>query len=62
LLLAALADTRVSVQEPVLARRPAIVLLSDGVDTASFVGYEDVLELAKESEIALTPPVYCCLT
>lgn len=36
-----------------VARRPAIVLLSDGEDTASFVGYEDVLELAKESDIAV---------
>jgi Ca-activated chloride channel family protein len=35
------------------ARRPAIVLLSDGDDTTSLVTYEDVLELAKESDIAV---------
>jgi Ca-activated chloride channel family protein len=33
------------------ARRQAIVLLSDGEDTSSIVPYEDVLELAKRSEV-----------
>lgn len=32
-------------------RRQAIVLLSDGEDTSSIVPYEDVLELAKRSEV-----------
>jgi Ca-activated chloride channel family protein len=34
-------------------RRQAIAVLSDGEDTASLVGYEDVMELAKQSGIAL---------
>jgi VWFA-related protein len=34
-------------------RRQAIVVLSDGTDTASLLGYEDVLDLAKESGIAI---------
>jgi VWFA-related protein len=34
-------------------RRQAIVVLSDGADTASLLGYEDVLDLAKESGIAI---------
>jgi Ca-activated chloride channel homolog len=34
-------------------RRQAIVVLSDGEDTSSLVGYEEVLELAKRSETAI---------
>jgi Ca-activated chloride channel homolog len=34
-------------------RRQAIVLLSDGEDTSSIVTYEDVLDLAKRSEIVI---------
>jgi len=34
-------------------RRQAIVLLSDGEDTSSLVSFEDVLELAKQSEVAI---------
>jgi Ca-activated chloride channel family protein len=34
-------------------RRQAIAVLSDGEDTASLVGYEDVMELAKQSGIAV---------
>jgi Ca-activated chloride channel family protein len=34
-------------------RRQAIAVLSDGDDTASLVGYEDVMELAKQSGIAV---------
>jgi Ca-activated chloride channel family protein len=34
-------------------RRQAIVLLSDGEDTSSIVPYEDVLDLAKRSEVIL---------
>jgi Ca-activated chloride channel homolog len=34
-------------------RRQAIVLLSDGEDTSSLVSFEDVLELAKQSETAI---------
>lgn len=34
-------------------RRQAIVLLSDGEDTSSLVGFEEVLELAKRSETAI---------
>jgi Ca-activated chloride channel homolog len=34
-------------------RRQAIAVLSDGEDTASLVGYEDVMELAKQSGIAI---------
>jgi len=34
-------------------RRQAIVLLSDGDDTSSLVGYEEVLDLAKRSETAI---------
>ncbi len=34
-------------------RRQAIVVLSDGDDTASLLSYDDVLELAKESGIAI---------
>ena len=36
-------------------RRQAIVLLSDGEDTASLVSYEEVLELAKRSDTAIYP-------
>jgi Ca-activated chloride channel family protein len=34
-------------------RRQAIVVLSDGADTASLLSYDDVLELAKQSGIAI---------
>jgi Ca-activated chloride channel family protein len=34
-------------------RRQAIVVLSDGEDTSSILGYEEVLELAKRSETAI---------
>ena len=34
-------------------RRQAIVLLSDGEDTSSIVRYEDVLDLAKRSEVVI---------
>jgi Ca-activated chloride channel family protein len=34
-------------------RRQAIVVLSDGADTASLLSYDDVLDLAKESGIAI---------
>jgi len=34
-------------------RRQAMVVLSDGADTASLISYDDVLELAKESGIAI---------
>ncbi|MDP1568385.1 MAG: VWA domain-containing protein [Vicinamibacterales bacterium] len=34
-------------------RRQAIVLLSDGEDTSSLVGFDEVLELAKRSETAI---------
>jgi Ca-activated chloride channel homolog len=34
-------------------RRQAIAVFSDGEDTASLVGYEDVMELAKQSGIAV---------
>jgi len=34
-------------------RRQAIVLLSDGDDTSSLVGYDEVLDLAKRSETAI---------
>jgi VWFA-related protein len=38
-------------QDPTQLRRRAVVLLSDGEDTASLVSDEQVLELAKKSEI-----------
>ena len=34
-------------------RRQAIVVLSDGEDTSSLVGFDDVLELAKQSGVAV---------
>jgi Ca-activated chloride channel family protein len=34
-------------------RRQALAVLSDGEDTASLVGYDDVMELAKQSGIAI---------
>ena len=34
-------------------RRQAVVVLSDGADTASLISYDDVLELAKQSGIAI---------
>lgn len=36
-------------------RRQAVVVLSDGEDTASLVGFEEVLELAKRSDVAIYP-------
>ena len=42
---------RASVQQDV--RRQAIVVLSDGEDTSSLVPFEEVLELAKRSEVAV---------
>jgi Ca-activated chloride channel family protein len=38
-------------QAPGEIRRQAIILLSDGEDTSSMVSYEDVLDLAKRSEV-----------
>jgi len=46
-----LAKVRATTSDEV--RRQAIVLLSDGEDTSSLVGYEEVLELAKRSETAI---------
>ena len=34
-------------------RRQAIVVLSDGDDTASLVSYDDLMDLAKQSGIAI---------
>ncbi|MGH9162208.1 MAG: VWA domain-containing protein [Vicinamibacteraceae bacterium] len=34
-------------------RRQAIVVLSDGEDTASLIGFEEVLDLAKRSDVAI---------
>jgi hypothetical protein len=34
-------------------RRQAVVVLSDGDDTASLVSYDDLMELAKQSGIAI---------
>lgn len=34
-------------------RRQAIILLSDGEDTSSLVGFDEVLDLAKRSEVAI---------
>jgi Ca-activated chloride channel homolog len=34
-------------------RRQAIVVLSDGEDTSSLIGFEEVLDLAKRSEVAI---------
>ena len=36
-------------------RRQAIVLLSDGEDTSSLLGFDDVMELARRSETAIYP-------
>ena len=36
-----------------VVRREAVVVLSDGEDTSSLVGFEEVLELAKRSETAI---------
>lgn len=44
---------RVKPAEGEQPRRQAIVVLSDGEDTTSLVGYEEVLELAKRAETAV---------
>ena len=44
---------RVRVATPQELRRQAIVVLSDGEDTTSLVTYEDVLDAAKRSEVAV---------
>ena len=44
---------RVRAQAPGQIRRQAIVLLSDGEDTTSLKTYDDVAELAKESDVAI---------
>jgi Ca-activated chloride channel homolog len=46
-----LAKVKAKSQEEV--RRQAIIVLSDGEDTSSLVTYEEVLELAKRSEVAI---------
>ncbi len=42
---------KTKVDAPDQIRRQAIVLLSDGEDTSSLMGYEEVLDLAKRSEV-----------
>lgn len=44
---------KVRAKSPEDVRRQAIIVLSDGEDTSSLVGYEEVLELAKRSETAI---------
>ncbi|HUR21508.1 MAG TPA: VWA domain-containing protein [Vicinamibacterales bacterium] len=44
---------RVRAATPEQVRRQAIVVLSDGEDTTSVIAYEDVLEAAKRSEVAV---------
>ena len=44
---------RVRAATPEQVRRQAIVVLSDGEDTSSLIAYEDVLESAKRSEVAV---------
>jgi Ca-activated chloride channel family protein len=44
---------RVRAATPDQVRRQAIVVLSDGEDTTSVIAYEDVLEAAKRSEVAV---------
>lgn len=44
---------RVRASTPDQVRRQAIVVLSDGEDTSSLIAYEDVLESAKRSEVAV---------
>lgn len=44
---------RVRATSPDQVRRQAIVVLSDGEDTTSLIAYEDVLESAKRSEVAV---------
>jgi len=44
---------RVRAATPDQIRRQAIVVLSDGEDTTSVIAYEDVLEAAKRSEVAV---------
>ena len=36
-------------------RRQAIILLSDGEDTSSAIGFDDVMDLARRSETAIYP-------
>ena len=36
-------------------RREAIILLSDGEDTSSAIGFDDVMDLARRSETAIYP-------
>jgi Ca-activated chloride channel family protein len=40
-------------RDPQIVRRQAIVLLSDGADTASLIGPEDVLDLARREGVAV---------
>jgi Ca-activated chloride channel homolog len=44
---------RMRVSSPDEVRRQAIVVLSDGEDTSSLVPFEEVLELAKRTEVAI---------
>jgi Ca-activated chloride channel family protein len=44
---------RAIARSPDALRRQAIVVLSDGEDTSSLVGYEQVMESAKRSEVAV---------
>jgi Ca-activated chloride channel family protein len=44
---------RVRAATPDQVRRQAIVVLSDGEDTTSVIAYDDVLEAAKRSEVAV---------
>jgi Ca-activated chloride channel family protein len=44
---------RVRAATPDEVRRQAIIVLSDGEDTSSLIAYEDVLESAKRSEVAV---------
>lgn len=44
---------KIKATAPAEVRRQAIVLLSDGEDTSSLISFEEVLELAKRSEVAI---------
>ena len=44
---------KIRAEAPEEIRRQAIIVLSDGDDTSSLVGYEEVLDLAKRSETAI---------
>ena len=46
---------KVSAHEETDIRRQAIVLLSDGEDTSSVIGLDDVMDLARRSETAIYP-------